>query len=34
MQLPLAIAEMVAEGMVTLEKIRVIAYRAPEGSEL
>jgi PII-like signaling protein len=25
--------EMVAEGMVTLEKVRVIAYRAPEGSE-
>jgi PII-like signaling protein len=23
--------EMVAEGMVTLEKVRVIAYRAPEG---
>jgi uncharacterized protein len=25
--------EMVAEGMVTLEKVRVIAYRAPEGDE-
>jgi uncharacterized protein len=26
-----ALDEMVAEGMVTLEKVRVIAYRAPEG---
>jgi PII-like signaling protein len=25
-----ALDEMVAEGMVTLEKVRVIAYRAPE----
>ena len=27
-----ALDEMVAEGMVTLEKVRVIAYRAPESS--
>jgi PII-like signaling protein len=27
-----ALDEMVDEGMVTLEKVRVIAYRAPEGS--